>query len=90
MGAVTAGVEVAVLYTSPVAPTFSVPPLRLVSAIGLLNLLRRPEKVFESESSVEEAAVPAATLMVKGEEPNVVKVLQVALPVQVTVVVALP
>jgi hypothetical protein len=58
----------------------------LKSEDEFVNLLT-PEKVFASLSNVEDAAVPAATLIVTGDVPMIVKAEHEALPVHDAVVV---
>lgn len=78
-------VEVAKLYSVPPLPPIN--PPNDATFIVFENWLSVPLKVLLSPRRVDEAAVPDDTLIVTGEAPSVAKVAQVALPVQVTVVV---
>lgn len=78
--------EVAAEYVSPLFP--AIKPPKVLIEIGLENLFKTPLKVLLSPKRVEDAAVPAATLMVIGDAPRTANGEHDALPVQVTLVVA--
>lgn len=78
--------EDAKLYKRPpLAPTN---PLSAATFMVFENVFRTPPNVLLSPKRVEDAAVPAATLMVTGDAPRTANEEQDALPVHVTLVVA--